>query len=391
MKDKVCKIVNEMESSLIQFAQDIISIPSYSGQEKAVISRIKQEMENLDYDDILIDSLGSIVGVIGNGPEKILFDAHIDTVEVIDEEQWDYPPFGGEIHDGKLYGRGASDMKSSAASMVYAGGIMKKLNMLEGKTVYICCSALEEDFDGEGTYNVIMEHKLSPDMVIICEPTHNKISIGQRGRSTFTITTKGVSAHGSAPEKGVNAIYNMSGIINRINQLSDTIMKKTGKKGSIVISKIESTSVSLNAVPDSCTIYIDRRTTLEEDYEYLKKELNNLIEGIDATWDVFTVHGKSWQGKPVTLHSHLPAWEIDEKHPLLQKAMKCYRDLMKSEPELYQWDFSTNGVATAGKLGIPTIGFGAGIEKMAHQTNEYCPVEDIIQACQYFILLVYYL
>ena len=384
-------MTNQEREALVAFAQDIIRIKSYSTKEKEVADRIRLEMEKLGYDEILVDGSGSVIGVLGNGPYHILFDSHMDTVSVTDEESWTYPPFGGEIHDGKLYGRGASDMKSSLASSVYAGALMKKNGALEGKTVYVCCSALEEDYDGEGTYQAITENDLKLDAVVICEPTHLRVSMGQRGRSVFCISTDGVSAHGAAPEKGENAVYKMATIIDRIHKLSDELMQKEGWHGSIVLSKIESTAVSMNAVPDSCKIYIDRRTTVEENEDYLTKEMNELVAGTDAVWEVYDVSGESYMGNPVLLHSLLPAWEIEDTHPLAKGAKACYEELYGKEPEFYRWDFSTNGVATAGKLKIPTIGFGAGIEKMAHQTDEYCPVEDIVQACEYFSRLPKYI
>ena len=384
-------MTEEEKRDLIAFAQDIIRIPSYCGNEKEVALRIKQEMEKLGYDSILEDGSGSVIGVLGNGPFHILYDSHMDTVAVTEENKWDYPPFGAEIVDGKIYGRGSSDMKSSLAASVYAGALMKRNGALEGKTVYICGSALEEDYDGEGTYQAIVENHLRLDAVVICEPTHLKISMGQRGRSVFRIHTEGVSAHGAAPEKGVNAIYKMAEIIERVHKLSDELMQKEGRHGSVVLSKIESNAVSINAVPDSCTIYLDRRTTVEEDEAFLTEEMNQLVKDTDAVWDVYDVKGTSYKGNPVLLHSLLPAWEIEEAHPLAKGAMSCYRDLFREEPELYSWDFSTNGVATAGKLHIPTIGFGAGIEKMAHQTNEYCPVEDLEKACEYFSRLPLFL
>lgn len=380
------------KNRLINFTKDIVSIPSYSSKEKNVVERIKLEMTALGYDDILIDGSGSIIGVMGNGPHKYLFDSHIDTVEVTNEAEWTYPPFSGEIHGNKLYGRGASDMKASAAASVYAGYLMKKYNLLNDKTIYICCSALEEDYDGEGTYQAIVENNLSLDGVIICEPTHLRISMGQRGRSVFTITTHGISSHGAAPERGVNAVYKMSEIINRVNELNRKWEALGSWHPTIVLSKIESRSVSLNAVPDECTIYLDLRSTMNETEEVQCSTMDELVSGIDgAHWDIYDVNGYSYLGNPVTLHSLLPAWEIDEAHPLAQATRQCYLDCFGENPEYYRWDFSTNGVATAGKLNIPTIGFGAGIEKMAHQTNEYCPVDDIWKACEFYAMLPSYL
>ncbi len=391
MKEKVTELVASFEEDLLHFAQDIVKIPSYSGHEKNVVERIQKEMQNLGYDDTLIDKSGSIVGVLGNGPKKVLFDSHIDTVEVTNPDEWTVDPFGGVIKDGLLYGRGASDMKCSAAASVYAGYAMKKLGLLYGKTVYVCCSAMEEDYDGEGLYHAIINNKLKPDYVVICEPTHLQISIGQRGRSVFKITTHGISAHGSAPEKGDNAVYKMAVIQQRIEALGKQFMAKEGEKGSIAISKIESTSASLNAIPYTCSIYIDRRTTMQEDWNFLNKEMNTLVEGTDASWEVYLAEGTSWKNEHITLKSFLPAWEIEKDHPLTKCSIAAYQELMKKDPVLYRWDFSTNGVASAGKLGIPTIGFGAGIEKQAHTTDEYCPVSDILSACNFFTLLNYYL
>ena len=154
---------------------------------------------------------------------------------------------------------------------------------------------------------------------------------------------------------------------------------------------IESTAVSVNAVPDSCTLYLDRRTTVEENEEYLAGEMDELIKGTDASWEVYEVEGTSYMGAAVRLHSLLPAWELPGEHPLALAAEKCFREVLGREPETCRWDFSTNGVTTAGRLGIPTLGFGAGIEKMAHQTDEYCPVEDLIKACEFYSRLPQYL
>lgn len=387
MKDIIIEFINQHKDELLDFASRIVQIQSYSTQEKDVVECIKNEMEKLGYDRIQIDSTGSIVGTVGHGSHCFIFDSHIDTVQVINANEWKYDPFGGKIVDGKLYGRGASDMKGSAAATVYAGYAMKELGLLDDVCIHICCSAIEEDYDGEGLYNAIVENNLKPQYAIICEPSHLNIVLGQRGRSVFKITTKGKSAHGAAPEKGKNAIYSMNKIIERIIHFSNELMSRPVPKGSIVISKIESQSVSLNAVADSCSIYIDRRTTIEETEDVLEKEMNSFIEGIDATWEVYDVKGTSYMNAPICLHSLLNAWEIEEGHPLVQHFVNTYKTLFDKDPTFYKWDFSTNGVATAGKLHIPTIGFGAGLEKQAHMTNEYCPTDDIIKACQFYTML----
>jgi acetylornithine deacetylase/succinyl-diaminopimelate desuccinylase-like protein len=183
----------------------------------------------------------------------------------------------------------------------------------------------------------------------------------------------------------------MTTIINRVEALGKEHMKLTGEHPSVALTKIESSSVSLNAIPQSCSIYIDRRITLEENEQTVGAEMNKLIEGTDATWEIYDAIGTSWKGEDIILHSFLPAWEIKENHKLTKGCVNTYQELMGKKPIMYKWDFSTNGVASASKLGIPTIGFGAGIEKMAHMTNEYCPISDISAACEFYSLLPYFL
>lgn len=391
MNTRVNETVDALEKQLVTFARELVKIKSCTCHEGKVINRIAEEMRSLDYDKVIIDKTGNVIGVIGNGSVKLMFDSHIDHVAVKDPEKWEMDPYGGVIMDGKLYGRGSSDMKASAAATVYAGAIMKKLGLDKGKTIYVCCSVMEEDYDGEGLYRAIVDNDLNPDYVVICEPTHLQISLGHLGRAIYKINIQGVSSHGAAPEKGVNAVYKMTKIIERVEELGKKYMQLSGERPSIALTKIESEAVSLNAIPQSCTIYIDRRMTLGENEESVGKEMDAMIAGTDATWEIYDATGTSWKGQEIVLHSFLPAWEIKKDHKLTQGCIKAFQDLMGQEPVMYKWNFSTNGVASAGKLGIPTIGFGAGIEKMAHMTNEYCPVSDISSACKFFSLLPYYL
>ena len=213
-------ITPELKQELIELTQSLIRIKSVSGQEEQIIKFIEQKMKSLGYDEVVIDSMGNLLGRIGNGEKSVLFDSHVDTVAVTDEEQWEVPPFSGDIVDGRLYGRGSVDMKSSVAATLYAGAIAKRMRLVSGKTVYISCTVFEEDCDGENLKHLFKELKLKPNFVVICEPSNNVITLGHKGKAQIAIRTHGVSAHGSAPEKGVNAIYEMVEIIQRVEQLN---------------------------------------------------------------------------------------------------------------------------------------------------------------------------
>ncbi|HSJ88077.1 MAG TPA: YgeY family selenium metabolism-linked hydrolase [Anaerolineales bacterium] len=381
-------ITPELKQELIELTQSLIRIKSVSGQEEQIIKFIEQKMKSLGYDEVVIDSMGNLLGRIGNGEKSVLFDSHVDTVAVTDEEQWEVPPFSGDIVDGRLYGRGSVDMKSSVAATLYAGAIAKRMRLVSGKTVYISCTVFEEDCDGENLKHLFKELKLKPNFVVICEPSNNVITLGHKGKAQIAIRTHGVSAHGSAPEKGVNAIYEMVEIIQRVERANTELMKKDPPRGTLVMSRISSTSASLNAVPSECEVYLDRRTVPGETEDSIRKEMDRLIEGKRATWEIGTLRRRSWTGINIIYEPFHSAWKIDLDHELTQACIAAYRENFGADPTEFDfWDFSTNAVTPVG-MRIPTIGFGPGEYKLAHMRNENCKIDQILDACAFYTRLI---
>jgi putative selenium metabolism hydrolase len=378
----------EIQKDLIEFTQSLVRIKSYSGQEENIIRFIERKMIALGYDEVIIDSMGNVLGRIGDGEKSILLDSHVDTVEVNDEAEWDTPPFSGQIVDGRLYGRGSVDMKSSVAASIYAAALVKELGLGSGKTIYISCTIFEEDCDGENLKHLFSELNLRPDFVVICEPSNNQITLGHKGKAQISIRTHGVSAHGSAPEKGINAIYEMAEIIQRVEKRNAELMKKDGPRGTLVLSRISSVSASLNAVPSECEVYLDRRMIPGETEAAIRQEMDQLISGKSATWEVGTLRRKSWTGMDITYHPFHLAWKIDLEHELSKACTAAYRESFgKDAAEYAYWDFSTNAV-TPVSLGIPTIGFGPGEPTLAHMRNENCGIGQILDACGFYTRLL---
>ena len=226
--------------------------------------------------------------------------SHVDTVEVNDAEQWDYPPFSGMLVDGRLYGRGSVDMKSAAAASIYAGAVAKREGLDSGKTVYVSCSVFEEDCDGKTCKHLFRELGVRPSYAVICEPSDNRIALGHKGKAQIAIKTFGVSAHGSAPEMGKNAIYEMAEIIQRVEAANARLIQQAAPRGTLVMSRISSTSASLNAVPSECEVYLDRRTVPGETEETIRQEMDAIIQGKNAVWAVGTLHRTSWTGMQIT-------------------------------------------------------------------------------------------
>jgi len=375
----------DVSTDLIEFTQRLVQIRSYSGEEGEAIRFIKSKMEALGYDEVFLDRYGSVVGRVGSGDTVILFDSHIDTVQVNDADMWEEPPFSGAVKDGCLWGRGSVDMKSGAVASIFAGAAAKANGWLDGKTVYVSCSTFEEDCDGEALKHVLSGLKKKPDYAIICEPSANLIATGHKGKAQVIITTHGVSAHGSAPEKGKNAVYVMAEIIQRVEQTNLDLMNKPGPHGTLVLSHISSTSVSLNAVPSECQIYLDRRMAVGETEQTISEEMDRIIAGKDAAWEIDTMHRVTWTGEPLEYRPLHPAWEISLDQKLAQAFVNACADVQGRAPAKFDfWDFSTNAVAVVSQ-GIPTIGFGPGEHKLAHMRDEKVSVDQVTEACAIYM------
>ena len=378
----------DVNRDLLAFAQNLVRIKSYSGQEEQAARFIASRMEALGFDEVKIDRYGNVLGRVGDGERVILLDSHTDTVSVTDEALWEVPPFSGEIVDGYLWGRGAVDMKSGAAASIYAAAIAKSQGLLSGKRVYVSGTVDEEYCDGVGLEHLLEEQAIRPDFAIICEPSANLIATGHKGKAQVIIRTKGVSAHGSAPEKGLNAIYEMAEIIQRVEQTNLALMQKGGRRSTLVMSQISSTGVSLNAVPSACEAYLDRRMVVGETEQTIRDEMERIIAGKNAEWEIGTLHRKTWTGEAITYEPLHLAWEISLDHELARAFVNAYSETFGHPPEKYEyWDYSTNAVAVV-RLGIPTIGFGPGEYKLAHMRNEKCALSEIVDACAVYTRVI---
>ena len=335
--------------------------------------------------------MGNLLGRIGSGPRVIAFDGHVDIVDVGDPALWNREPYSADIEDGILYGRGASDMKGGVASSVYAGALLKRRGIPENVTFYATATIQEEDCDGLCWQYIVNEDGLRPDLVVITEPTSMRIYRGHRGRMEMEVSTAGVSCHGSAPERGDNAVYKMAAIIADIEQLNERLEPHPPlEKGTVTISEIRSTSPSLCAVADGCTIHLDRRLTIGETEDTSVAEILALpsVKAADATVRVLDYSVPSYTGLAYPTRKYYPTWETPEDAPSMKAAVTAFRNAFDREPEIGHWTFSTNGVATAGMHGLPTIGLGPGHERFAHAPNEQTEVEHLVAAAAFYTALV---
>ncbi len=386
MKKRLEAMIKEIETPCTKFLSDMIKIPSISGKEQDLVLRIKKEMTTVGFDEVVIDDFGNVIGRIGHGSRFIAMDAHVDTVDIGNKDLWEFDPFCGSIRDGYVHGRGASDQEGGMASLVYAGYLIKKYDLLPPDvTLLITGTVSEEDCDGLCWHYLIEQKGIRPEMVVITEPTDCRLYRGQRGRMEIIARMPGLSAHGSAPERGINAIIEMADIIKGIAQLPDCLGEDEFLgRGSITISQISSTAPSLCSVADSCEIYLDRRLTWGETPERAVEEIRALDKTGKLQVFVPQYNTPTHTGLVYPVIKEFPAWKTPLDHLSVIAGIRTHEELFGRQPEVGRWTFSTNGVAIAGSHQIPCIGFGPGKEEWAHAPNERVEVAQLITAALFY-------
>ncbi|MFC0905223.1 YgeY family selenium metabolism-linked hydrolase [Clostridium sp. MT-14] len=388
--EKILKLAEKYKPEISRFLRDMAAIPSESCGEKKVILRIKEEMEKVGFDKVEIDPMGNVLGYIGHGKHIIAMDAHIDTVGIGDRNLWDYDPYEGYEDDKIIVGRGVSDQEGGMASMVYAGKIIKELGLEDDYTLIVTGTVQEEDCDGLCWQYIINEDKVKPEFVVLTEPSSTNIYRGHRGRMEIKVTTHGVSCHGSAPERGDNAIFKMAPILNELKDLNERLIDDPFLgKGTLTVSEIFFSSPSRCAVADGCTISIDRRLTNGETWKYAIEQIKELpsVKAAKADVEMYTYERPSYTGLKYPTECFFPTWVLPEDHKVCQNAVNCYRDLFKSEPKVDKWTFSTNGVSIMGRYNIPCIGFGPGHEDQAHAPNEKTWKDELVKCAAMYALI----
>lgn len=380
----------QLETWTASNLSELVRIPSLSGDEAKVQEAIMKQMKEAGFDEVRMDGLGNVIGRIGSGPRVMAFDGHVDTVDVGNRQNWSFDPYSGEIRDGFVHGRGSVDQKGGVASMITAGKLIRQMGVPEDKTILFVGSVMEEDCDGLCWKYLVEEENLKPEVVVSTEPTNLNIYRGHRGRMEIHVEFRGLSSHGSAPERGKNAIYMASKVALEIEKLNERLATDPFLgKGSVTISEMVTGSPSLCAVADYARLHLDRRLTWGETKESALAEIENLVTGMDAKVSVLEYKGKAFTGLEYGMEKYYPTWKLETDHPAVEKSIEAYHSAFGSRPETGKWTFSTNGVTINGIYGIPVIGFGPGNEVMAHAPDEKIPVDHLNRAAIFYTSFVY--
>ena len=425
--EKIRQAAEGYQADMTRFLRELVAIPGESCGEEGHVRRIEAEMKKLGFDEVRIDPMGNILGIMGSGETLIGFDAHIDTVGIGNRANWQFDPYEGYETDVEIGGRGTSDQLGGIVSAVYGARILRDLGMLNEKyRVLVAGTVQEEDCDGLCWQYIIREDGLRPAFVVSTEPTDGGIYRGQRGRMEIRVDVKGISCHGSAPERGDNAIYKMADILQDIRALNENatdapipgLVRMLEEeynpewrearflgRGTVTVSEVFFTSPSRCAVADSCAVSLDRRMTAGETWESCLDEIRALPAvkkyGDDVVVSMYEYQRPSWTGCVYPIECYFPTWVIPEDHPVTRALEEAYHGLYgtqrigapetlsmrQARPLTDKWTFSTNGVTIMGRNGIPCIGFGPGAEAQAHAPNEKTWKQDLVTCAAVYAAL----
>ena len=385
----------EREEQVMSLCQKLSQQKSYSGEESGVVGVLSENMKQMGFDEVTVDKYGNIIGCIkGNRPgKKVLFDGHIDTVPVTEEAEWLYPPFAAEIHDGKIYGRGTSDMKGAVAAMTCAASNYAKDTGKDfAGEIYVAGVVHEECFEGVAAREI--SKNVRPDYVVIGEASQLNLKIGQRGRAEIVIETFGKPCHSANPEKGINAVYKMAKVIGAIRTLVPTYHPVLGD-GILELTDIKSAPYpGASVVPEYCRATYDRRLLVGETKESVLEPINGLLEKLMAEDPELKVKAsyavgreRCHTGNEIEGERFFPGWLYDKDDDFVQAVYTKLTD-KGFTPEITQYNFCTNGSHYAGEAKIKTFGLGPSRENLAHTLNEYVEIEQLtkVTECYYGVM-----
>ena len=384
------KLSEERKQQLLENCREMIRRPALSGQEGKKAEFIESVMKALGYDEVVVDAMGSVIGRIrlGKGGVRILLEGHMDHVDIPDLSKWTHDPYGGEVSEGRLWGRATTDMTGNLAAMIHAAAHVEKDfgDLLDGEIVVAGC-VHEECF--EGVASELIGEAVKPDCVVIGEPSNLTLKRGQRGRAEVVVETHGRSAHSSDPSVGLNAVKKMAKLLLAIEEKFVPKTHPVLGKGILEVTDIISNPYpGASVIPERCTATFDRRLLVGETKDVVLAQVQEILDAemakdpeMKASVGLAVGEDRCYTGAPIKAERFAPAWLFDENHPVVQAALAGLRSAGQ-DPVLSHYYFCTNGSYYAGKAGIPTIGYGGSLETLAHVVDEYIELDQLNLACE---------
>ena len=410
-QQKIESYIDQHADEAISFLQKLVQQPSVQGNEKGVQELVVEKLialglsvdvwdpshQELSVSEYFIPSRESfkdspnVVGVLKGegGGKSIILNGHIDVVPEGDRTKWKYDPFSGQIEDGKMYGRGTTDMKGgNVALMIAMEAVIKSGIKLKGDVIFH--SVIEEESGGAGTLATLLR-KYTADAAIIPEPTNMKLFIKQQGSMWFRVTVEGLSAHGGTRYEGVSAIEQAwkihAGILNlekkRNASINDPLYSHIPIPLPINVGKIQGGSWP-SSVAD--LVIIEGRIGVgpHENMQEVRKELVDSIAQLCSADEWLKNH-------PAKVEFFGAQWvpnAVEHEHPFSQLMQANFESIYKRKIKVEASPWGTDG-GLLGKIGnIPTLVIGPGETKVAHYPNEFIELNEVITAAKLFALML---
>lgn len=375
-----------MKPDVVELAQSLVRIPGSSGEERRVAEFVAATMERIGLDEVLTDAWGNVTGVVRGkrtGP-RLLFDGHMDVVDP-GTERWSRDPFGGDIADGRLWGRGACDTKGSLAAMLCAAASLVPSEM--AGTLVVAATVSEETVTGTALGHVLDRYPI--DVVITGEPTSLQLGVAQKGRATFRLCARGRPAHTSQPQYGENAIYKM---IEAVARLRSMPQREDPELGAEVLELIEMVSQPLpnqTLVPDGCRARFVSRTMPGESEGSFLDRISAALEGLDGVGvELDHLQQRCYTGAVLETRDFLPGWRSAVDDPWRRRLQAALVAAGFGRDPFFA-PCGTNASEGAGRRGIPSFIFGPGSLAEAHIVDEWVLLEQLHAAVRGFEAIVH--
>lgn len=381
------KEADSLREPMVDFTRRLVQTPSLPGQEAEVATLVAQEMRELGYDEVSIDEAGNVIGRLrpttsgDTGGKRIMFNTHMDHVDVGDESKWPYPPYAAVVHNGEIWGRGTSDLKGSLACHIYMGALLKRLGVPRTNDIYVTGVVLEE-LGGLGS-SVLADH-LPVDYIVVGEPSENRLALGHRGRYEVHVTVTGKSVHASVPNSGINPLYSIAPFLIEVEKMQFTTDPRYLALGptSVAPTLFSTDQSSPNVVPGECHLVLDVRNTPADTPDLLLERVQPMLEGAlhsgaKGEAHVPPVSLTSYTGLSRTFSGH-GAFALAPDDLLVLQCRALLDAAMKREVPTQMWRFATD----AGHFierGMKVIGYGPGYEDVIHTVEERISIDMMVE------------
>jgi putative selenium metabolism hydrolase len=338
-------------------------------------------MKSLGYQGAHIDEAGNAVGHFGQGSPVILTDCHVDTIPDHGKGRWRHEPFAAELEGDQLYGLGVSDMKASAAAVIYGVARLFASSRTPHGTVHVVSSIAEEMMEGAALAHTF--DRCKPDIALIGEPTDLRLAIGQKGRAKIEVDVVGSASHAGHPEVGVNAVELMAQFVTSVAAIKHPNHPILGTRTATCIDIRSEPYPSVSQVPATCRARFDCRFGPDE----TKETLMAMLAEHRSAWSgarrqpeldvhMYLAEFETFNGRRYSIPEYAPAWLTSPDSKVVQA---CIAGLRKAglPAETSTYGFCTNGSLTAGLRGVTTVGYGIGREEVAHTVDEYIEIDKL--------------